>query len=120
MRWTLFIAGLSLCTAQEWRYWGGDAGGQKFSRLKQVDRANVSKLQVAWTYKTGEIADGKNYATRSAFETTPLMADGILYLTTPFNRVVALEPDGDVEVRQVVPIAVSRDLHQPNARLAVR
>jgi len=93
MRLTLLIAGLSLCAGQEWRHWGGDAGGQKYSKLKQVDRGNVAKLAVAWTYKTGEIADGKNYVTRSAFETTPLMADGVLYLTTPFNRVVALEPE---------------------------
>ena len=95
MRWTLLIVGIGLCAAQEWRHWGGDAGGQKYSKLKQVDRGNVAKLAVAWTYKTGEIADGKNYVTRSAFETTPLMADGVLYLTTPFNRVVALalEPE---------------------------
>lgn len=93
MRLTLLITGLSLCAGQEWRHWGGDAGGQKYSTLKQVNRGNVAKLQVAWTYKTGEISDGTKYATRTAFETTPLMADGVLYLTTPFNRVVALEPE---------------------------
>jgi len=93
MRWTLLLAAISLSTAQEWRYWGGDAGGQKYSKLKQIDRTNVAKLQPAWTFKTGEISDGTKFPTRTAFETTPLMVDGVLYLTTPFNRVVAIEPE---------------------------
>jgi quinoprotein glucose dehydrogenase len=79
--------------AQEWRYYGGDAGGRKHSPLKQINRANVTQLRPAWTFHTGEISDGTTYATRSAFETTPLMIEGVLYLTTPFNRLVALDPD---------------------------
>ena len=91
MRWTLWIALAGLASGQDWRAWGGDPGGQKYSPLKQISRANVDKLKVAWTYKTGEIADGKNYVMRSTFETTPLDVDGVMYLTTPLNRVVALE-----------------------------
>ncbi len=93
MRIAIWLAAACLCGAQEWRYWGGDAGGQKYSKLKQIDRGNVARLKPAWTFHTGEISDGKNYVMRSAFETTPLVANGVLYLTTPFNRVVALEPE---------------------------
>ena len=43
------------CVAQEWKHWGGDEGGTRFSRLKQINRSNVSKLKVAWTYHTGDM-----------------------------------------------------------------
>jgi quinoprotein glucose dehydrogenase len=98
MRIVLLAAAITLAMAQEWRHWGGDAGGQKYSALKQIHRGNVGRLQVAWRYKTGEIADGKNYVMRSAFETTPLVVGGTMYLTTPFNRVVALEAETGKEL----------------------
>lgn len=88
----------SLCFAQQWTHWGGDAGGSRFSNLKQVHRGNVAKLKAAWTYRTGEISDGKVHPVRSAFETTPLYIDGVLYLTTPFNRLVAVEPETGKEL----------------------
>jgi quinoprotein glucose dehydrogenase len=77
--------------ADEWSAYGHDATGQRFSPLGQITRANVSKLEVAWTFHTGDIADGTK-GPRSAFETTPLYVDGQLFLTTPFNRVIALDP----------------------------
>jgi quinoprotein glucose dehydrogenase len=98
MRIVVLAAAIGLGMAQEWRHWGGDAGGQKYSALKQIHRGNVGRLQVAWRYKTGEIADGKNYVMRSAFETTPLVVGGTMYLTTPFNRVVALEAETGKEL----------------------
>lgn len=79
--------------AQEWRHWGGDASGQKYSLLKQIHRGNVQRLKAAWTFQTGEISDGSELASKSAFETTPLYVNGTLYLTTPFNRLVALDPE---------------------------
>ena len=77
--------------ADQWSAYGHDASGQRFSPLDQINRANVAKLQVAWTFHTGDIADGSK-GPRSGFETTPLFVDGKLYLTTPFNRVIALDP----------------------------
>jgi quinoprotein glucose dehydrogenase len=77
--------------ADQWSAYGHDGTGQRFSPLTQINRANVTRLKVAWTFHTGDIADGKT-GPRSGFETTPLFVDGRLYLTTPFNRVIALDP----------------------------
>src|SRR6266446_9650573 len=40
--------------ASDWGYYGGDAFGQRFSSLDEINRTNVSKLSVAWTYRTAE------------------------------------------------------------------
>ena len=77
--------------AQEWPHYGGDLAARKYSALDQIDRDNVSQLKVAWTYHTGDVSDGSKYPVRSAFECTPLEVDGVLYLTTPFGRAVALD-----------------------------
>jgi hypothetical protein len=60
--------------------------------LTQIDRANLANLKVAWEYHTGDIWDGTKYPRKSEFESTPILVDGMLYLTTAFNRVVALNP----------------------------
>ena len=75
----------------EWPAYGHDQRGSRFSPLTQITRDNVAKLTVAWTYRTGDA----DVATRQAvkFEATPLMVDGTLYLSTPFGRVIALDPE---------------------------
>lgn len=87
---------LMACGAQaaepDWAHHGGDAGGKRFSPARQITPQNVAGLVPAWTFHTGDMADGKNGQPRSGFETTPLLLDGRLYLTTPFNRVIALNP----------------------------
>jgi len=89
----LFIAFVTILHAQEWRHWGGDAGGQKHAALKQINKSNVAQLKPAWTFRTGDVSDGSKYIMRSAFESTPLVVDGVMYVTTPFNRVIALQPE---------------------------
>jgi len=74
-----------------WAFYGHDAGGQRFSPLKQVNTANVAGLKLAWTFHTGDIADGSK-GPRSGLETTPLFIDGRVYLTSAFNRIIALDP----------------------------
>jgi quinoprotein glucose dehydrogenase len=81
----------------DWPYYGGDAGGSRYSRLIQINRGNVSQLQVAWEYHTGDVSDGSGGRARSEFETTPIVANGTMYLTTPFNRVIALDPESGKE-----------------------
>ncbi len=84
----------SAARAQTWEHYGGDPSGHKYSPLKQIHRGNVSRLRVAWTFRTGDLSDGtKEWPFRSAFEATPLYVNGTLYFPTPFNRVIALEPE---------------------------
>jgi quinoprotein glucose dehydrogenase len=91
---TWFIVSASLLgqTDATWPYYGGDAGGMRYSLLTQINPRNVSKLKVAWVFHTGDVSDGKNGKQRSGFETTPILVDGTLFLTTGFNRVIALNP----------------------------
>ena len=77
----------------DWPYYGHDAGGMRFSPLTQINRDNVAGLKVAWTFHTGDISDGSGDRKRSGFEATPILVDGTLYITTPFNRVIALDPE---------------------------
>jgi quinoprotein glucose dehydrogenase len=74
----------------EWTAYGLDALGSRFSRLAQITRENVKGLQLAWTYRTGDTTHTRQPV---KFEATPLMVDGTLYLSTPFARVIALDPE---------------------------
>src|SRR5579883_2781931 len=77
----------------DWPYYAGDAGGSRYSPLTQINKSNVAALKIAWTYHTGDVSDGSGDRPKSEFETTPIVADGTMYLTTPFNRVIALDPE---------------------------
>lgn len=76
-----------------WDAYGGDAGGARYSPLTQITPENVRALEVAWTYRTGDVSDGSVYPRKSAFQTTPILFRGTLYLSTAFSRVVALDPE---------------------------
>ena len=77
---------------QEWAFYGADAGGQRFSPAAQVTPANVRDLKVAWTFSTGLAAGGLAALKHAAFENTPIMVDGRVYVCAPFNQVFALDP----------------------------
>jgi quinoprotein glucose dehydrogenase len=68
---------------QEWPAYGGNPEGTRYSPLKQINRANVGKLQVAWTY---DCSDG-----RGGLETSPLVVNGLVYGNTPGGKLVALD-----------------------------
>ncbi|HTE40873.1 MAG TPA: hypothetical protein VK629_08580, partial [Steroidobacteraceae bacterium] len=76
----------------QWPAYGGDAGGTRYSDQRQIDRTNVGQLKVAWQYRTGELGQGFKSADKMAFEATPILANGFLYLSTPTNIVVAIDP----------------------------
>ena len=80
-------------TDSDWGYYGGDALGQHYSSLAQIDRGNVARLKVAWTYRTQELGAGFVRAQQLAFEATPVLAFGRIYLATPTNIVIALDPE---------------------------
>lgn len=77
----------------DWPNYGNDPGGMRYSPLTQINRDNVSKLKLAWIFHTGDISDGTHDRRRSGFEATPIFVDRTLYLTTGFNRVIALDPE---------------------------
>ncbi len=79
--------------ASDWGYYGGDVFGTRSSSLAQIDRGNVKKLDVVWTYHTGELGEGFAREGKLTFETTPVLAFGSLYLETATNIVIALDPE---------------------------
>jgi quinoprotein glucose dehydrogenase len=93
-----WIATLSLALAApaaaegDWPIYAGDAGGQRFSALAQIDRTNVSQLEVAWQIRTGDLDADPGPPGQMAFQATPILVDGLLVLPTPLGRVLALDP----------------------------
>jgi len=88
----LWVTASALAADNSWSVYGGDAGGTRYSSLKQVTRENVSKLRPVWTYHTGALKPETALNEKAAFEATPILVDGTLYLSTPFNQVIALDP----------------------------
>lgn len=76
----------------EWPAYGRDPGGSRYSPLSQINRDNAKNLKVAWTYQTGAAGVKGRSVGDAAFEATPILVDGTLYLSTPFNQVIALDP----------------------------
>jgi quinoprotein glucose dehydrogenase len=81
----------------DWSAYGRDAGGTRYSPLKQITRENVAKLKVAWTYHTGALKPETKLNEKAAFEATPILIDGVLYLSAPFDQVIALDPETGAE-----------------------
>ena len=80
-----------------WGSYGHDPGGTRYSPLKQISTANVSKLRTVWTYHTGALEPATELNRKAAFESTPILVEGLLYVTTPFNAVIALDPTSGTE-----------------------
>lgn len=88
----LMLAALPACSTMdtarnigsqaEWPTFGRDFTNQRFSPLTQINRDNVRHLTLAWQYNSG---------IKNTFQTTPIVRDGVMYLSLPFNHVVALD-----------------------------
>ncbi|HEY2048516.1 MAG TPA: pyrroloquinoline quinone-dependent dehydrogenase [Caulobacteraceae bacterium] len=78
--------------ARDWPYYGGDEGGQRYSPARQITPGNVKTLRIAWTYSTDDLATKPAAIKRAAFENTPIMVGGRLFVSSPFNEVSALDP----------------------------
>ncbi|HET7599930.1 MAG TPA: pyrroloquinoline quinone-dependent dehydrogenase [Gemmatimonadales bacterium] len=79
--------------AGEWAAYGRDPLGSRWSPLAQLTRENVGRLAVAWHVHTGELLPAHAARHRTSFESTPIVVDGTLYVSTPTGRVLALEPE---------------------------
>ncbi|AMV38460.1 pyrroloquinoline quinone-dependent dehydrogenase [Planctomyces sp. SH-PL62] len=73
--------------SDDWPGVGNDPGCMRYSTLDQIDRSNVARLKPAWTYHTGELKDGVG----KTIECTPIVIDGVMYVTTAHLKVVALD-----------------------------
>ena len=69
-------------SSQDWPRYGGNSEGNHFSPLAQIDRSNVTQLQVVWTFDTGEAG---------GLQTNPLIVNGVLYGITPTQKIFALD-----------------------------
>ena len=65
-----------------WLTYGHGYANQRYSALDQIDAGNVARLVPKWIYQTGVLG---------TFPTSPIVADGVMYLSTPYNHVVALD-----------------------------
>jgi quinoprotein glucose dehydrogenase len=75
-----------------WGAYGGDAEGTRYSEVAQIDRGNVAQLDIAWTYRTGERGAGFMRADKMSFEATPILVRDTLFISTPTDIVIALDP----------------------------
>ncbi|MCO7519754.1 MULTISPECIES: glucose/quinate/shikimate family membrane-bound PQQ-dependent dehydrogenase [unclassified Pseudomonas] len=81
---------------QNWAHYGNSEGGSRFAALDQINRGNVDKLQVAWTYHTGDVAisDGNG----AEDQLTPLQVGDKVFICTPHNNLIALDADSGREL----------------------
>ena len=79
--------------AIEWPYWGGDQGQAKYSTAADITPANVNQLEIAWKYDIGEKPLPQYGMRPGGFENTPLMIDDVLYVSTSYHRLVALNAE---------------------------
>ncbi|HLX43929.1 MAG TPA: pyrroloquinoline quinone-dependent dehydrogenase [Bryobacteraceae bacterium] len=84
------VLSLFACAAapdSDWRDYGKDSDKTRFSALDQINRTNISKLRVAWTYHAGNNSD----SLKTSMECTPLIVAGVMYVTSPVLEVIALD-----------------------------
>ena len=84
----------------DWSHYGGPEDGSRYSALTQINKENVSQLEVAWTYHTGDATE------RSQIQCQPIVVNGLLYATTPKLNVFALDAATGEEVWRFDPFEV--------------
>ncbi|MHC1479541.1 membrane-bound PQQ-dependent dehydrogenase, glucose/quinate/shikimate family [Frateuria aurantia] len=82
---------------KDWTAFGRSSFGDRYAPATQITPANVAKLQPAWTFHTGDFK-GPGDPVEIANEVTPLKVNGKLYICTPHNIVIALDPDTGKEL----------------------
>jgi quinoprotein glucose dehydrogenase len=82
----------------EWTSVGGDPGNAKSSPLTEINADTVQRLKIAWQWNHGETPRDDYKTVPGNFESTPLMVEGVLYVTTPYNNVAALNATTGKEI----------------------
>src|SRR5207248_128714 len=101
--WIVSVAHAQSSADAGWPNYGNDPGGSRYSALQQINRNNVAQLRVAWTYRTGALARDQELDHKAAFEATPILIDGKLFLSTPYDHVIALNPETGVKLWEFDP-----------------
>src|SRR3569833_726757 len=75
-----------------WPQYGGDQGGQRHSSAAQLTPGNVARLRHARSYSTGALTHNAGSVSKSAYENTPILNEGKLFVCSSFQEVSALDP----------------------------
>jgi len=100
----ILMCGSILASAQgqnrqvEWFYYGADLAGSKYSPVDDVTSQNLQRLGIVWQWEHGEKALEQYGTVPFRFENQPLMVDGVLYVTTPYNNAAALDAETGKEL----------------------
>jgi quinoprotein glucose dehydrogenase len=94
----------SYAASKEWPTYGHDSGGMRHSPLTEITPTNVKNLEIAWTYHLKPASYAAVGGSRGGAgglqgsQATPLIVNGIMYIASPYGRVVALDPTTGKEV----------------------
>jgi len=101
-------------TPQDWLMYGGNFASQRYSRLKQIDRTNVQNLKAAWIYQPAQ---------PGMIEASPVVVDGIMYVTEPPSTVTALDAKYGTKIWSWTPVLPQRvytiGMHLANRGIAI-
>ncbi len=110
-RWLPLLASLVLVPVasfagdtggREWTHTEGAPGGGRYSPLAEIHAGNVARLVPVWSYRDGDVKEARLRPDRvnrsSAFEGTPIVVGGRLFVSTPFDRVIALDVETGAEL----------------------
>lgn len=95
---------ISACERKDhatWSVYRGDKSNTAYSSLDQINKENVHQLEVAWTYHTGDAEKGN----RSAIQCNPIVVNGMMYITSPKLKLIALNPATGKEIWKFDPFA---------------
>jgi quinoprotein glucose dehydrogenase len=121
MKRVLLVAGLMAMVSPVeadtgWSQYGGDQGGQRHSAATQITPANVTGLRQAWSYSTGVMTRHAMSSHMSAFENTPILDEGKLFVCSSFQEVSAIDPGTGREIWRFDPhLSDDMALNYPNS-----
>ena len=100
-----------------WPNYGNDPGGSRYSAARQIDRTNVAQLKPIWTYRTGALEQQTDLIEKAAFEATPILVENQLFLSTPYNHVIALNPETGAKLWEYDPhVDLTHDYSEVSSR----
>ena len=101
--------------AREWQHYGGDPESSRYSPLTQINRSNVKGLKVAWVHHTEDAVERP----ATTIECTPIVVDGVMYVTTAMLQVRALDAATGKEIWNFDHAAGSRRRGAPGVNRGV-